>query len=724
MFRTTFLILAILLISSASFAQQKGIIFNKTEHDFGHIAPSSIPFEQDFLFRNTTDQRVTILTVRSVSPALSFIHTRSEILPTEYGFVKVKLKSQGIKGLFHDEVYVTFRVGNDVKSEVIYLRAQISTNGKSDNERAFNDSEIAVSVEVSPEDIETMEGFTGDDRLTQAEAEIKFLKKQVSMKSELIAKLSSDIKEKQTQEAENIERLSNIENSLQSSNAGLNPEVLKQISQLGKRLNELQESGDRIQGEIAKQESEYERLRHESDSARQHAQLLSKQLSQQFKAQADAMNLANRLAQDLKKKEQQEKRQQAQIDSLENRIAMGGGVNTSQEIQKLKRILAIKIKEQNLNEEHANFQKEKIERLNESKELLALKSDSLERNLANRSRENSVLKTKLKQSTSRINRYEQKIDSLSRVSNIESSDPSQMAELDKLRKQLADLENRDKEHKQSVQSKDNEIASLEAQKSLTEKNLKALEAATNRQLDETHELMYRVSKLKENEEEAQSEISHLQGELESSKYRENVARTSVKTLKRDIETKEKSIKQFSDSLASQENELAHLHKEHDALESQLENAKMSNQFAFEEMKLEAHKMQGQKDSLLAYNRKLVSDNKCISNEIEILQGQKMHAELVVEELTNGSKANIHFEVSAIRSKNQLKTIPNNLGSKISIYTNNSGYEYTVGQYKSMKAAINKAEEIKELGYNRSHVIAFKNGERVSVKQALDTAELK
>ena len=440
MFRKAVFVLAILLASVPIVAQQKGIIFNKTEHDFETIAPSSIPFEQDFLFRNTTDKTVTILSVRSVSPALSFINTRSEILPTEYGFVKVKLKTDGLNGLFHDEVYVTFRVGDDVKSEVIYLRAQISVDGKKENGRAFQDSDIAVSVEVSPEDIETMEGFTGNDRLTQAESEIAFLKKQVSMKSELIAKLSSDIREKHTQEVENIECLYALENTLQSTNTKLSPDVLKQISQLGIRLNELQASGQRIQSEIANQESEYQ--------------------------------------------------------------------------------------------------------------------------------------------------------------------------------------------------------------------------------------------------------------------------------------------QVSDSLKYREQEVAKLKGDQDQLENQLENAKMSNELAFEEIKYEAIEIQRQKDSLVTITRSITNENRRLTNKFALEESQEMQAQLVVEELTIEKTSNIHFEVSVIRSKDELKSLPVNLGPKISVFRNTSGYEYTVGQFNSMKAALNKAEEMKGIGYNRSHVIAFKNGERISMQKALDTAEQK
>lgn len=201
-------------------------------------------------------------------------------------------------------------------------------------------------------------------------------------------------------------------------------------------------------------------MKRESDSARAHAQDLSQQLSEQFKVQADALNLANRLARDLKKKEQLEKKQQAQIDSLENQIASSSSQAASDEIHKLRQSLAVKLKEQKLQRDQAKFQDEKIERLNESKELLALKTDSLEKNLANRSEENAVLTKKLNESASRIDKYEGEIDSLNNISNSDKSDPIQMAELENLKNQLTDLAKRDQELKYSVQSKDNEIANL------------------------------------------------------------------------------------------------------------------------------------------------------------------------------------------------------------------------------------------------------------------------
>jgi hypothetical protein len=143
------LFLLALLLSMIS-SMQAQLIFNKTEHDF--------------IFRNTGDQATKILSVRSVMPSLQFIFTRSEVLSGEYGFVKVKIYPDSLeKGLFHDEVFITMKYGEEVKSEVLYIKATLDPSGKKRDNRAFEDGAISTSVEVSPSDIETMEGFIGGD---------------------------------------------------------------------------------------------------------------------------------------------------------------------------------------------------------------------------------------------------------------------------------------------------------------------------------------------------------------------------------------------------------------------------------------------------------------------------------------------------------------------------------------------------------------------------------
>ncbi|MDP4688073.1 MAG: DUF1573 domain-containing protein, partial [Salibacteraceae bacterium] len=114
------------------FAQEK-LIFNGTEFDFGQVGQVEIPFEHDFIFRNTSFSPVTILAVRSIHPSLKFIHTKSDVFTGEYGFVKVKLYTDSLDGLLNEEIYLTIRIGEEVKSKVLYIRANVSSDGRKEN---------------------------------------------------------------------------------------------------------------------------------------------------------------------------------------------------------------------------------------------------------------------------------------------------------------------------------------------------------------------------------------------------------------------------------------------------------------------------------------------------------------------------------------------------------------------------------------------------------------
>ena len=210
--------LLLLVLGFNSLAQSPLVTFNKTEHDFGELAQTAFYFEHDFLFRNTSEAAATILSVRSVSESLEFIHTRSDVLSGEYGFIKVKILTDSLDGLFHDEVYVTLKIGESVQSE--------------------EDSEIAVSVEVSPEDIQTLEGFMGTDQLARAESEINYLKKQVALKTMLIERLSADLHEKQENEEQSILRMHALEESLNESKQDFDTSILVQIADINSRLEQ------------------------------------------------------------------------------------------------------------------------------------------------------------------------------------------------------------------------------------------------------------------------------------------------------------------------------------------------------------------------------------------------------------------------------------------------------------------------------------------------------
>lgn len=115
-------------------------------------------------------------------------------------------------------------------------------------------------------------------------------------------------------------------------------------------------------------------------------------------------------------------------------------------------------------------------------------------------------------------------------------------------------------------------------------------------------------------------------------------------------------------------------------------------------------------------------NKLLTTDLQIAESQRKQAEMVIAELDVNGSSTVHFEISVLREKKALEVLPTKLGSEISIYRTENRFEYTIGHFGTMKAALNKAEEIKGLGYNRAYVIAFKNGEKISIERALETAE--
>lgn len=777
MIRPLILFLFINFFAGLSFAQSN-LVFNKTEHDFGVVGQSELPFEHDFLFRNTSQAAASVLSVRAVSSSLSFIHTRSEVLPGEYGFVKVKLKTSDLDGLFHDEVYVTIKVGNEVKSEVIYLRAQVSDQGQKDNGRQFADSEIAVSVEVSPDDIENLEGFLGKDKLTQAEAEIVYLRKQVGMKGELISKLSEDLRSKQVKEEENIQRLATLENSLKNSSSGNNAEILGQIRELSSRLTSIQESDAQLRAEIVAQEHTFNKLKQEADSARNYAEQMSQKLAEQFKTQAAAMERAHRLEADLSAKTRIEALQQKQIDSLETLIAKGGSSTTkgADEIQRLKEELMMKRKEQDLQAQHVKSQHDKIEQLKSNREALLAQSEDLARNLDTQARANESLQSRLKTTESRIGKYEAKIDSLSAVADAGNASP----ELDSLKHILAQLESKDDVLKQEIVQKESELLSLESQNNKAKKDMKALELATSRQLEEAHNLMYRVNQLSTKESEARLEINQLREALKTSKYREDMARLSVTSLTNQIAEKEHSIESVSRALSKREGELAEaratqetieaellasqesiklsdqkidslkaialasdqrkaaLEQDIDALqqhvlksqekeatyaqrastlEAKLENARMSNEMAFTELKSDVDEMRKERDAMreaLAISEK----------ENARLRATSPVSSSTLSASNSSQSTSAYFKVELMVTNSLLPSLPKVKDyTEIAIYEQGGKFHYAVGHFESIEAAMLEKTRLAKNGYPKALTVGFKNGAPISLKEALETASV-
>jgi chromosome segregation ATPase len=784
--------LVVFLFSLLGSAQAQ-IVFNKTEHDFGTLARVEGHFEQDFLFRNTGDETVYVLSVRSVQRELDFIYTRSEVLPGEYGFVKVKIYTDSLRGLFHDEVYVNLSHGNEIKSEVIYVRATIDEGGKLSDDRTFQDGKMATSVEVSPDDIETMEGFMGGDKLSQAQSEIDYLKKQVQLKSDLIAKLSDDLFQKKKEEQENMQRLSTLKQTIRKG-GGNNSEALNQLEELTARIEAMQSSDNLLRQEIMVQEAEYDRLKHEADSARSYAEELSRKLQEQFDKEAKAMERAAKLEQDLKQKERTEQQQQERIDSLSQVLASAKDPRAvSKEIKRLREELDLKKQDQQLQAEHAERQQKKILMLREENERFKQYSDSLEALAANSSNENAALQARLNKSNNRISSYERMIDSLQvMTSQINGSEQSSLAELYRLKRELAEVEQEDAALKAQVQAKETELQRLQEERDLAKKNVEALKMATTRQQQQTHDLMYRLNDLSSKESEAQIEILDLKNALSESRAREDSSRQSVNRLVLKISEKDASIQDLSsqinakesalktmqaqrnetaraleaakrdlnasstvidsleqllgnkqDNTTKLENDIAYLQKQvlasHEKeveyesraadLENRLKNAHLSNDLTFQELKGDIDAMRSERDRYKdLYKRSQLEIDQL---ERELLEAQRNEESAVAfaNELqsetskTARKRVGLVFSVHVSSSTSPLDRTKDFRGEKqVREYQENGRYHYAIGEEPSLENAIQLKEGLKSKGFSKVFVVAFLDGEHISLKEALELAQ--
>lgn len=576
-------ILVFFAVSVCSEAQSQ-IVFNRTEHDFGNISTSQHSFEQDFIFRNTGSGPIKILSVKAVSGALSFVHTRSEVLSKEYGFVKVKLITEENAGLFHDEVYITLKQGDELLSEVLYVRAHISDDG-STQERQFEDGVISTSVEVSPEDIETMEGFMGDDKLKRVESELVYLKKQVSLKDELISKLSSDLYAQAEEKNENLERLAELEKTIQNNGTG-GPEAMTQIQELTSRLKSMKSSDSLLRTEIESQEELFAQLQYQADSAKEHALNLSSELQDRFASEAKAIEKAQELQADLDAQKDQEQRQQMHIDSLQTILASAqqSTESTSEEIQRLESELAMKVKEQQMQSEYAEDQQKKIELLKSEKERFAQSTDSLNSYLAETNKSKEELESKLSESSERLGDYESRLDSLNLLVEVSSSQSdSSTTELANLKSKLKSIEENDHQLKEQIELANSELASYREENTRIKQESDSLDLYVRTTQEKNEELLTELEQRTNQASEYLGLIDSLQTIASSALTNSDSTIQELASLKSQIKSLESNDEDLQAQLSSKEEELATLQSEKAFLEQSsdsisifLKNASVEN----------------------------------------------------------------------------------------------------------------------------------------------------
>ncbi len=98
--------------------------------------------------------------------------------------------------------------------------------------------------------------------------------------------------------------------------------------------------------------------------------------------------------------------------------------------------------------------------------------------------------------------------------------------------------------------------------------------------------------------------------------------------------------------------------------------------------------------------------------------KKPNANISKFEKTN---KNIEFRVQIATSKNKVETKSYNFkGMKdVDVYISGKFYKYIVGNYNKLSLAKQRLKEVKAKGYSTAFIIAFENGKRISVKNALE-----
>ena len=91
-----------------------------------------------------------------------------------------------------------------------------------------------------------------------------------------------------------------------------------------------------------------------------------------------------------------------------------------------------------------------------------------------------------------------------------------------------------------------------------------------------------------------------------------------------------------------------------------------------------------------------------------------------ESTPSSAVSGIQFRVQIATSQNKLETKSYNFKgmNDVDMYISGKFYKYIVGDYKELKEARVRLEEVKEKGYTSAFIIAFENGERISVNDAI------
>jgi len=96
-------------------------------------------------------------------------------------------------------------------------------------------------------------------------------------------------------------------------------------------------------------------------------------------------------------------------------------------------------------------------------------------------------------------------------------------------------------------------------------------------------------------------------------------------------------------------------------------------------------------------------------------------EIKTEKTETKNKKNITFRIQIATSQKKVETKPYNFKgmNDVDMYISGKFYKYVVGNYSNLEDAKERLAKVKEKGYTTAFIIAFENGKRISVKDAIN-----
>ncbi|MCT4582061.1 MAG: N-acetylmuramoyl-L-alanine amidase [Flavobacteriales bacterium] len=105
---------------------------------------------------------------------------------------------------------------------------------------------------------------------------------------------------------------------------------------------------------------------------------------------------------------------------------------------------------------------------------------------------------------------------------------------------------------------------------------------------------------------------------------------------------------------------------------------------------------------------------------KIIEAPKEKETTEAETKTSVGENSIKFRVQIATSQNKVETKSYNFKgmNDVDMYISGKFYKYIVGNYETVEEAKTRLSSVKEKGYTSAFIIAFENGKRISVKEAI------